>query len=79
MLDETFLIKHLSLTNANKIDWVICGGESGHGKREFNPDWARSLRDECEVFEVPFFMKQWDKVKAIPDDLMIREFPINKQ
>jgi hypothetical protein len=25
--------------------------------------------------EVPFFMKQWDKVKAIPDDLMIRQFP----
>ena len=57
------------------IDWVICGGESGHGKREFNPIWARLLRDTCKTAGVPFFMKQWDKIKAIPDDLMIREFP----
>jgi protein gp37 len=58
------------------VHWVIVGGESGHGKRPFNPDWARSIRDQCHAAGVPFFMKQWDKVQAIPEDLMIREFPI---
>lgn len=57
------------------IDWVIVGGESGHHKREFNPDWARDIRDVCKEYNTPFFMKQWDKIKEIPEDLMIREFP----
>ena len=57
------------------FDWVIVGGESGPKRRPFNPDWARSIRDQCKEAGVPFFMKQIDKVKPIPDDLMIREFP----
>jgi protein gp37 len=40
------------------ISWVICGGESGHGARPMHPDWARSLRDQCQAAGVPFFMKQ---------------------
>ncbi len=62
------------------IDWVIVGGESGPGKRPFNPDWARLIRDQCQRARVPFFMKQMDKTKnnPIPDDLMIREFPENE-
>lgn len=57
------------------IHWVICGGESGPSKRYFNPDWARSLRDQCAASGTKFFMKQIDKVQPIPDDLMIRKFP----
>jgi protein gp37 len=41
------------------IDWVICGGESGPGARRMHPDWARSLRDQCQTAQVPFFFKQW--------------------
>jgi protein gp37 len=41
------------------IDWVIAGGESGHGARPMHPDWARSLRDQCAAAGVPFFFKQW--------------------
>ena len=41
------------------LDWVICGGESGPGARPMHPDWARSLRDQCEDADVPFFFKQW--------------------
>ena len=41
------------------VDWVIVGGESGHGGRPMHPDWARSLRDQCQVAAVPFFFKQW--------------------
>jgi protein gp37 len=41
------------------IDWVIVGGESGHGARPMHPDWARSLRDQCQAAGVPFLFKQW--------------------
>lgn len=41
------------------VDWIITGGESGPGARPMNPDWARSLRDQCEVSGVAFFFKQW--------------------
>lgn len=41
------------------IDWVICGGESGPGARPMHPQWARSLRDQCQAADVPFFFKQW--------------------
>lgn len=56
-------------------DWIICGGESGPGKRPFDGSWARSLRHECSLLETPFFMKQIDKVQPVPVDLMTREFP----
>lgn len=44
---------------ANKLDWVICGGESGPKARPMHPDWVRSLRDQCASANVPFFFKQW--------------------
>lgn len=43
----------------NKLDWIICGGESGPGARPMHPDWARSVRDQCVAAGVPFFFKQW--------------------
>jgi len=44
-----------------RIEWVICGGETGPGARPMRPDWARSLRDQCEppTIGVEFFFKQW--------------------
>lgn len=57
------------------VNWVIAGGESGPGKRPLDLDWARSLRDQCREAEVPFFFKQIDGRKPIPDDLLVREFP----
>lgn len=41
------------------IDWVIVGGESGPQARPMHPDWARSIRDQCQAAGVPFFFKQW--------------------
>ena len=41
------------------LDWVIAGGESGPGARPSHPDWFRSLRDQCQAADVPFFFKQW--------------------
>ena len=41
-----------------RLDWVICGGESGPNARPMHPDWARGLRDQCAAAGVPFFHKQ---------------------
>ncbi|MBL4665370.1 MAG: phage Gp37/Gp68 family protein [Nitrospinaceae bacterium] len=41
------------------IHQVIVGGESGHKAVPMRPDWARSIRDECKEFDIPFFFKQW--------------------
>ena len=46
-----------------KLDWVICGGESGPGARPMHPDWARLLRDQCAAAGVAFFFKQWGAYK----------------
>lgn len=59
----------------HRIDWVIVGGESGPGKRPFDPYWARDIREQCKEYNVPFFMKQIDKIRAIPEDLLIKQFP----
>lgn len=50
-----------------KIDWVICGGESGPGARPMHPDWARSLRDQCAAAGVPFHFKQFGEYRPLPE------------
>lgn len=52
------------------IDWVIVGGESGPNARPMHPDWARSIRDQCQAAGVPFHFKQFGEYLCdnIPDD-----------
>lgn len=45
--------------NRYPVDWVIVGGESGPNARPMHPEWARSIRDQCQEAGVPFFFKQW--------------------
>lgn len=42
-----------------KLDQVIVGGESGRDARPMHPQWARSLRDQCQAAGTAFFFKQW--------------------
>ena len=59
---ETFLTGRsnvLSAVMGRPLDWIVAGGESGRGARSINPDWVRSLRDQCANHGVPFFFKQW--------------------
>lgn len=51
----------------SKIGWVIVGGESGQQARPMHPDWALSLRDQCEDPGVPIFFKQWGEWKPISE------------
>jgi protein gp37 len=47
------------------IDWVIVGGESGPNARPMHPEWARSIRDQCQAAGVPFLFKQWGEWEPI--------------
>ncbi len=44
---------------AGSLDWVIVGGESGPRARPAEPDWVRTLRDQCVARNIDFFFKQW--------------------
>ena len=56
---DSQLLEPLGGFKHRKIDWVICGGESGSGARTMHEDWARSLRDQCEEWGCAFHFKQW--------------------
>lgn len=45
--------------NLERLDWVIVGGESGRRPRPLDPQWVRSIRDQCTAAGVAFFFKQW--------------------
>ena len=53
MLSEINLTPYLEW-----LDWVVCGSESGHSARPMDINWARNLRDQCDMFCTPFFFKQ---------------------
>jgi protein gp37 len=53
------LLEDLGQIDMTGICWVIVGGESGPGARPMNPEWVRSIRDQCLANSVPFFFKQW--------------------
>jgi protein gp37 len=53
------LLEDLGPIDLTGIDWVIAGGESGHGARPMHADWVRSVRDQCHAAGVKFFFKQW--------------------
>lgn len=71
-------ILDLDLTD---IHWVIVGGESGRGARSMDPDWVRSIRDQCVAAGVPFFFKQWGGTRKketgrVLDGRTWDEFPV---
>lgn len=55
------------LDGLRRLDWIICGGESGPHARPMHPDWARSLRDQCAAAGVPFLFKQHGEWIGVPD------------
>lgn len=77
------LCEHNGDADGTHIHWVVVGGESGPKARPMHPDWARSLRDQCAIAGVPFFVKQLHDdagklikdISTLPSDLQIREYP----
>ncbi len=41
-----------------KLNWVICGCESGQQRRKTKIGWIRNLKNLCVAAGVPFFLKQ---------------------
>lgn len=57
------LLEDLGKFDLDGIDWVIVGGESGHGARPMKKEWVVSVRDQCRRAGVPFFFKQWGGIR----------------
>ncbi|WP_116809526.1 DUF5131 family protein [Steroidobacter cummioxidans] len=53
------LLEDLATLDLSGIHWAIAGGESGPGARPIEPEWVRSIRDQCKKQQVAFFFKQW--------------------
>jgi protein gp37 len=51
------LLEKVTIKDIHTLDWVIVGGETGSRSRYFNMDWARIVRCECFIGDVPFFFK----------------------
>lgn len=49
------------------LDWMIVGGESAADAKPMHPDWARSLRDQCNQYAVPFLFKQWGSWASVSE------------
>lgn len=78
----TDITKHTT-TKLGLPEWVIIGGESGHGCREMKMWWATSLVEQCLSFSTPkVFVKQLggypdkrNRMEEFPEELRVREFP----
>lgn len=61
--DGTYPFRNLAEKHRTKyidlLDWIVCGGESGHHGRPMHPDWPRSMKNTCVKAKKPFFFKQW--------------------
>jgi protein gp37 len=57
------LLEDLGAIDLTGIDWVIVGGESGHGARPIEREWVENIRKQCKSAHVPFFFKQWGGVR----------------
>lgn len=64
-----------SLSALAGIDWVICGAETGPGKRTMQLDWARNVRDDCVKAGVPFFFKRDSSGNRELDGRLWEEWP----
>ena len=60
---------------SSKIDFVICGAETGPGKRPMDLQWARDLREQCKQAGVPFWFKQGPGGEKTLDGKVVREWP----
>jgi protein gp37 len=66
------LLEDLGTLPLSGIDWVIVGGESGHGARPMEEPWVTSLLDQCRAANVLFFFKQWGGVQKKRNGRILR-------
>jgi protein gp37 len=73
MLEKVNLIQYLY--GNKKLDWVICGAETGKNKRHMKIEWAFNLMEQCREYNVPFFFKKDSNGNDKLDGKIVREFP----
>lgn len=56
------LLESLPRLPLKGVDWVIVGGESGHGARPMDAAWVYDIREQCAAKGIAFFFKQWGGV-----------------
>ena len=61
-----------------RVDWVIAGGESGHGSRPMDPAWPEALQKQCAAAAVPFHFKQWGHWAPASNVELPHGFPASK-
>lgn len=65
-----------------KINWVICGGETGQSKyaRRMDKEWVLMLRDQCANARIPFLFKKWGagNNSGLIDGVEYLQFPETK-
>jgi protein gp37 len=59
------LLGPIDFGSLHGIHWIITGGESGPNARPMNPDWARSIRMQCESAGTAYFHKQNGGTKLV--------------
>lgn len=69
-----------SSPTTSRLDWVVCGGESGISSRPIKKQWVESLYNQCRTNAVPFFFKQWGGRKpkftgSLLNGSEVKEFP----
>jgi protein gp37 len=57
------LLEDLGDVDLSGIDWVIVGGESGHGARPMEEAWVERILKLAREHGVHFFFKQWGGVQ----------------
>jgi len=64
------------------LNWVIIGCESGPNRRPMKLEWALDLVRQCQVTQVPVFVKQIEMYGKVshhipewPERLQVREYP----
>ena len=68
------------LSGGPRLDWVVCGAESGPNRRPFDVAWAVDLYEQCRTAGVPFFYKQGSDLKPGQHDELpgigeVKEWP----
>ena len=69
------LISPVGTVDLSGVAWAIVGGESGPRRRPMQLAWMDEINEQCRAAGVKIFNKQWDKVRELPADRMVRQFP----
>jgi len=69
------LLGEIDITAYPGLKWVVCGAETGAMARPMNPDWARSLRDQCLEIGIPFFLKKLSDGSRELDGQLWEKYP----